>query len=93
MAGIDGVSTGVVGRVYGYARVSSKEQNLDRQLEALAAFGVAAENVFADKASGKDFERQAWKALRQRLLAGDVLVVKSIDRLGRDYDEILEQWR
>ena len=90
MAGIGGVSTGVVGRIYGYARVSSKEQNLDRQLEALAAFGVAAENVFADKASGKDFERQAWKALRQRLLAGDVLVVKSIDRLGRDYDEILE---
>ena len=93
MAGIGGVSTGVVGGVYGYARVSSREQNLDRQLEALAAFGVAAENVFADKASGKDFERHAWKALRQRLSAGDVLAVKSIDRLGRDYDEILEQWR
>ena len=93
MAGISGVSTGVVGRVYGYARVSSREQNLDRQLEALAAFGVAAENVFADKASGKDFERHAWQALRQRLSAGDVLAVKSIDRLGRDYDEILEQWR
>lgn len=79
--------------VYGYARVSSREQNLDRQLEALAAFGVAESNVYADKASGKDFERDAWKTLRGRLAAGDVLVVKSIDRLGRDYDEILEQWR
>ena len=79
--------------VYGYARVSSREQNLDRQLEALVAFGVAEGNVYADKTSGKDFERDAWKALRGRLAAGDVLVVKSIDRLGRDYDEILEQWR
>lgn len=79
--------------VYGYARVSSREQNLDRQLEALVAFGVPEGNVYADKASGKDFERDAWKALRGRLAAGDVLVVKSIDRLGRDYDEILEQWR
>ena len=79
--------------VYGYARVSSREQNLDRQLEALAAFGVAEGNVYADKASGKDFERDAWKTLCGRLAAGDVLAVKSIDRLGRDYDEILEQWR
>ena len=80
-------------KVYGYARVSSREQNLDRQLEALAAFGVAEGNVYADKASGKDFERDAWKALCGKLAAGDVLAVKSIDRLGRDYDEILEQWR
>lgn len=80
-------------RVYGYARVSSREQNLDRQLEALVAFGVAPDDVLADKASGRDFERCAWKALRSRLAPGDVLAVKSIDRLGRDYDEILEQWR
>ena len=79
--------------VYGYARVSSREQNLDRQLEALVAFGVVESNVYADKASGKDFERDAWKALRERITAGDILAVKSIDRLGRDYDEILEQWR
>ena len=79
--------------VYGYARVSSREQNLDRQLEALVAFGVVESNVYADKASGKDFERDAWKALRERITAGDVLAVKSINRLGRDYDEILEQWR
>lgn len=88
-----GVSDGGEPKIYGYARVSSREQNLDRQLEALAAFGVAEDNVYADKASGKDFERDAWKALCERLAAGDVLAVKSIDRLGRDYDEILEQWR
>ncbi|WP_322151254.1 recombinase family protein [Paratractidigestivibacter sp.] len=88
-----GALTGAAGRVYGYARVSSRGQNLDRQLEALAAFGVAAEDVFADKASGKNFERTGWRQLRSRLSAGDVLAVKSIDRLGRDYDEILEQWR
>lgn len=93
MAATGGVSSGAAGRVYGYARVSSREQNLDRQLEALAAFGVAEGDVFADKASGKDFERSAWKTLRSVLRAGDVLAVKSIDRLGRDYDEILEQWR
>lgn len=93
MAETCGVLTGEPGRVYGYARVSSREQNLARQLEALAAFGVAEGDVFADKASGKDFERSAWKSLCQRLAPGDVLAVKSIDRLGRDYDEILEQWR
>ncbi len=79
--------------LYGYARVSSREQNLDRQTEALRAFGVKPRNIFADKASGKDFDRQAWRALRDSLAPGDVLAVKSIDRLGRDYDDILEQWR
>ena len=77
----------------GPARVSSREQNLDRQLAALAEFGVAEGDVFADKASGKDFKRHAWRQLRDSLEPGDVLAVKSIDRLGRDYDEILEQWR
>lgn len=80
-------------RLFGYARVSSREQNLDRQLDALHGFGVEAGNIFADKASGKDFNREAWRRLCRRLSERDVLAVKSIDRLGRDYDEIQEQWR
>ena len=80
-------------KTYGYARVSSKEQNLDRQLDALAEFGLGEGQVFADKASGKDFKRPQWKRLMRRLHAGDVLVVKSIDRLGRNYDEIIDEWR
>lgn len=83
----------MAGAVYGYARVSSREQNLDRQLDALAAFGVSEGDVFADKASGKDFERPEWRRLAGALAEGDVLAVKSIDRLGRDYAEILEVWR
>lgn len=79
--------------MYGYARVSSREQNLDRQLDALQAFGVKDEAIYADKASGKDFERPAWRRLMGELRPGDVLVVKSIDRLGRDYAEILDVWR
>lgn len=80
-------------KLFGYARVSSREQNLDRQLDALHGFGVEAGNIFADKASGKDFNREAWRCLCRQLSACDVLAVKSIDRLGRDYDEIQEQWR
>lgn len=80
-------------KTYGYARVSTREQNLDRQLDALAAAGVPEVNVFADKASGKDFDRPAWHKLMKHLRPGDVLVVKSIDRLGRSYADILEQWR
>ena len=79
--------------MYGYARVSSREQNLDRQLDALRAFGVEDVAVYADKASGKDFERPAWHRLMGALRPGDVLAVKSIDRLGRDYAEILDVWR
>lgn len=78
-------------RVYGYARVSSRDQHLDRQLDALRAFGV--DEVFADKASGRDFERPAWRRLKARLSQGDVLVVGSIDRLGRSYEEVVDQWR
>ena len=78
---------------YGYARVSSRGQNLARQLDALAAAGVEPGNVFQDKASGRDFERPAWRRLVATLRAGDTLVVGSIDRLGRNYDEILEAWR
>lgn len=81
------------GTTYGYARVSSRDQNLDRQLDALAGFVVEPQAIFADKASGKDFERPAWRDLMGVLGAGDVLVVKSIDRLGRSYDDIIEQWR
>ena len=81
------------GRVFGYARVSTRDQNLDRQLQALAAFPVEGRRLFADKASGKDFDRPAYRRLMARLRPGDVLVIKSIDRLGRDYNEILEQWR
>lgn len=81
------------GTVYGYARVSAKDQNLSRQLDALAAFGVEERHVFADKASGKDFARPSYQKLVRRLREGDVVVTKSIDRLGRNYDEILEQWR
>ena len=77
---------------YGYARVSTTEQNLDRQLIALRAAGVSAENIFADKKSGKDFNRPAWKRLVRKLRAGDLLVVKSIDRFGRCYDEIIAEW-
>ncbi len=78
---------------YGYARVSSRDQNLARQLEALAAFGIKADNIFVDKASGHNFERPEWMRLTEVLRMGDVLVVKSIDRLGRNYEEIIEQWR
>ena len=81
------------GRVYGYARVSTRDQNLDRQLVALSEFGVEKKLVYADKASGRDFERPRYRALLRKLREGDVLVVKSIDRLGRNYDEILEEWR
>lgn len=79
--------------VYGYARVSSRDQNLDRQLDALRAFGVEDGRIYRDHASGKDFDRPAYHALVERIAPGDVLVVLSIDRLGRDYNEILEQWR
>lgn len=78
--------------VYGYARVSTTEQNLDRQLIALRAAGVPEANIFADKKSGKDFNRPAWKRLVRKLRAGDLLVVKSIDRFGRCYDEIIAEW-
>lgn len=80
-------------RTFGYARVSSKEQNEARQMEALVAYKIAKRNIFVDKKSGKDFERPAWQCLLQKIRENDLLVVKSIDRLGRNYDEILEQWQ
>ena len=78
---------------YGYVRVSTREQNEDRQLVALRAFPVVESRVYVDKASGADFERPAYQRMLRRLRKGDVLVVKSIDRLGRNYAEIQEQWR
>lgn len=78
---------------YGYIRVSTKEQNEDRQLVAMREFGVTADHIVLDKQSGKDFDRPGYRGLVQKLKAGDTLVIKSIDRLGRNYDEILEQWR
>lgn len=80
-------------KTYGYIRVSTKEQNEDRQLIAMREFGIAKENVIMDKQSGKDFDRPGYKRLIKKLKVGDTLVIKSIDRLGRNYDEILEQWR
>ncbi len=80
------------GNTYGYVRVSTQEQNESRQLDAMREFGVADEHVIVEKLSGKDFNRPQYQQLVKSLQSGDVLVVKSIDRLGRNYDEILEQW-
>ena len=77
---------------YGYARVSTKDQNELRQIIALKNFGVCEKNIYTDKQSGKDFERENYKKLIKLLKKDDVFVVKSIYRLGRNYDEILEQW-
>ncbi len=79
--------------IYGYIRVSTRDQNLDRQLDAMAEFGVEDRCVYADKQSGKDFDRPVYRRLVRKMKPGDTLVIKSIDRLGRNYDEILEQWR
>ena len=78
-------------KIYGYARISSRDQNEERQLIALNRFGV--DIIFIDQQSGKDFNRPQYKKLLRKLKPNDVLVVKSIDRLGRNYVEILEQWR
>lgn len=80
-------------KLYGYARVSSKEQNISRQVIALKNFGVCEENIFIDKKSGKNFERPAYKKLLKSLKPNDILIIQSIDRLGRNYAEIIEQWR
>lgn len=79
-------------RIFGYARVSSADQNLDRQLDALERFPVQHNLIYADKASGKDFKRPQYQRLLRRMHEGDVLVIKSIDRLGRNYREVLDEW-
>lgn len=78
---------------YGYIRVSTREQHEQRQLIALREFGISDKQIFMDKQSGKDFERPQYKKMIRKVKNGDTLVIKSIDRLGRNYDEILEQWR
>lgn len=77
--------------IYGYARVSSNDQNLSRQLKAFEMFGIEQKNIFADKKSGKDFERKNYRRLLKKLKDGDLFVVKSIDRLGHNYDAIIEE--
>lgn len=81
------------GKVYGYVRVSTKEQCEERQLIALREFPVSEKNIYMDKLSGKDFNRPCYQRLLKKLKPGDLLVLKSIDRLGRNYEEILNQWR
>ncbi len=78
---------------YGYVRVSSKDQNEDRQLIAMKEFGVPEQNIFCDKQSGKDFKRPSYQKLLKKIRPGDTFVIKSIDRLGRGYEEIIEHWR
>ena len=78
---------------YGYVRVSSKDQNEARQMNAMAEQEILVKNVFIDKQSGKDFDRPQYRRLMRKIRPGDLLVIHSIDRLGRNYDEILEQWR
>ena len=79
--------------VYGYIRVSSKDQKEDRQQIALKEVGVEKQNIYTDKQSGKDFNRPQYKKMLRKLKKDDLLYIKSIDRLGRNYEEILQQWR
>lgn len=78
---------------FGYVRVSSRDQNTDRQMAAMDLLGLDRNKIYIDRQSGKDFDRPHYKALLRRIKSGDTLFVKSIDRLGRNYEEILEQWK
>lgn len=82
-----------MGNLYGYIRVSTREQNEDRQILALKDLSIPEKNLFIDKQSGKDFERPQYRKMVRKLKKDDLLYIKSIDRLGRNYSEILEQWR
>lgn len=77
--------------IYAYARVSAKDQNLDRQLAAFCEFGIEKSHIFSEKKSGRNFERQEYIHLLKKLKAGDLLVIKSINRLGRNYSSIIEE--
>lgn len=83
----------IIAEIYGYVRVSTRDQNEDRQLVALRELQVPKKNIFIDKQSGKDFDRPCYKKLLRRMKKDDLLYIKSIDRLGRNYNEIQEQWR
>lgn len=78
---------------YGYLRVSSKDQNLDRQYAALASYQIPKKNMYVDKMSGKDFQRNAYQKMIRSVKKGDLIIIKSIDRLGRNYDDIMKEWR
>ena len=80
-------------KIFGYIRVSTQEQNTDRQLVAMAPFNIPKRNIYTDTQSGKDFDRPAYRQLMRKLRKGDLLIVKSIDRLGRSYSDVIEQWR
>ena len=82
-----------MGNIFGYIRVSSRDQNEDRQLIALKELAIPEKNIFIDKQSGKDFKRPQYRKMIRRVRKDDLLYIKSIDRLGRNYAEILEQWR
>ena len=83
----------MAGKSYGYVLVSGKDQNEDRQMAAMREFGIEDKEIYVEKVSGKDFDRTQYKRLIRRLKSGDTLVIKSIDRLGWNYHEILDQWR
>lgn len=80
-------------KVYGYVRISSNQQNINRQLDCLKEFEIPTNQIFIDKITGANFNRKEYKKMIRKIKAGDLLIIKSIDRLGRDYAEILEQWR
>ena len=84
---------GIMGKLYGYVRVSTREQNEDRQMRALAQIAIPKENIYVDKQSGKDFNRPMYRQMVRKMRENDVLYIKSIDRLGRNYEEILNQWK
>lgn len=79
-------------KIFGYCRVSSKDQNLDRQIEAMKALGIDDRDIYTEKKSGKDTDREQYQALRATLRKGDTLVIHSLDRLGRNYDDIKNEW-
>ena len=83
----------IANEVYGYIRVSSRDQNEDRQMVAMQGLAIPERHIFMDRQSGKDFQRPQYQRMVKKLRPGDLLYVKSIDRLGRNYEEILEQWR
>ena len=85
--------TNINSKTFGYCRVSSTDQNEDRQIEAMLELGINERDIFVDKCSGKNFDRPQYQALKVQLREGDILVIKSIDRLGRNYKQICEEWR